>query len=164
MSILYIRHGEDKKSKHKYDEKLTEEGIDEVEKFTLELIENFGIPDFIFYSPFYRTWKTKRIMIKTILKTKGVKVDTKVEPRIGRFFTKKQSKNPDIHPKTLSKNPIIYENYLEFQERVDSQFDEIEKDKNIWNITHSLVILRLMKRFNIERSKHIEYLDYIEIK
>lgn len=165
MTILYIRHGEDKKSKYKYDEKLTEEGIEEIKKLTLELIEKYGIPDIIFYSPFFRTWKTKKIMIRTIMEAKKVKVESEIEPRIGRFFTKKQSQNPDIHPNTLNKNPIIYERFSEFHERVDLQFDEIQKEeKNIWNITHSLVILRLAKRFNIERSKYVKYLDYIEFK
>jgi len=164
MNILYIRHGKDKKGKYKYDEKLSKEGKEEIRNFTLDLIEKYGIPDIIFYSPFYRTFQTKKIMIKVILESKNVKIENKVDIRLGRFFTYKESKNPVIHPKTSNKEPIIYENSNDFHERVNFQFNEIKKlNKNIWNITHSLVILSLAKRFKIERNPHVNYLDYINI-
>ena len=37
------------------------------------------------------------------------------------------------------------------------------KDKVIWNVTHSLVILHVAKLNNIKRSDHVNYLDTVVI-
>ena len=64
MTIIYIRHGKDKKSNHIHDERLTKESKKEIEEFTEILIEEYGEPDIIYYSPFYRTYKTAKYMLK----------------------------------------------------------------------------------------------------
>lgn len=166
MPIIYIRHGKDQKGRHEHDEKLTKEGKKEILKFTEEMIEKYGIPDIIYYSPFHRTSHTAKYMLKKIKKIKdkqGInkKVSLKVEPRLGRFFTGKERKNPDIRESTQYKGAIINEEWEEFQERVNKHFKSFEKSKynNIWNITHSLVILQVARLKNIERNPRVEYLD-----
>lgn len=168
-TIIYIRHGSDERQNHKYDEELTREGKEEAKKIAKKLIEEYGLPDVIYYSPFYRTRQTRKAMMHTI--KKYVKDESelpvlKLEPRLGRFFTKKQSKNPDIRNSTSQKGAIIYETWNEFETRVTQQYEEIKQTKDIiiWNITHTLVLLQISFLSQIERNKHVNYLDYCVVK
>jgi len=170
MTIIYIRHGKDRKGNHKHDEKLTKEGKREVEAFTEKLVEEYGIPDIIYYSPFHRTRHTAKYMLKKIINireddTKTVKL--KMDVKLGRFFTKSQKKRPDVRDSTYRKGIIIEERWEEFKDRVESQLDTIlkeNKDKNVWNVTHSLVLLQVARLKNIERDHYVEYLDTVVIE
>jgi len=168
MTIIYIRHGKDKRGSHKHDEKLTKEGKKEVEAFTEKLVEEYGIPDIIYYSPFHRTRHTAKYMLRKIIElredeTKTVKL--KLDMNLGRFFTRKQKKRPDVRESTYRKGIIIEERWEEFKDRVEKQMSSIIKeDKIIWNITHSLVLLQVAKLNNIERSHHVDYLDTVVIQ
>ena len=169
MTIIYIRHGKDRKGSHKHDEKLTKEGKKEVEIFTEKLVREYGIPDIIYYSPFHRTRHTAKYMLRKIIDireddTKTVKL--KLDVNLGRFFTKRQKKNPDVRDSTYKKGIIVEERWEDFKERVESQLDanlKNNKDKLVWNITHSLVILQVAKLKNIQRDSHVEYLDTVVI-
>lgn len=171
--IIYIRHGNDIRNRHKYDEELTSEGKRMAKKLAKELIKKHGLPDIIYYSPFYRTRQTGKYMIKTIKKyrdslsheDKNKKIRLKIDPRLGRFFTEKQKHNPDISSSTLSKGAIIDETWDEFHGRIEEQMNEILNNKYqiIWNITHTLVLLRIAHLQNIERSPHVEYMDTVII-
>ena len=110
MTIIYIRHGKDRKGNHKHDEKLTKEGKREVEKFTEKLVEEYGIPDIIYYSPFHRTRHTAKYMLKKIIEIredKNKKVKMKMDVNLGRFFTKTQKRNPDVRESTYNKGIIV---------------------------------------------------------
>jgi len=170
MVIIYIRHGKDKKDGYEHDESLTKQGKYETIDFTEKLVEEHGLPDIIYYSPFYRARQTRKAMMKSIRKYKkenniNKEVELILEPRIGRFFTRRQSKYPDIRNSTLKKGAIIEERSEEFKKRVEEQLNEIRKSKKvIWNITHSLVILHVARLSKIERNSHVEYLDVCVIK
>lgn len=169
--IIYIRHGNDKRSRYKHDEKLTSEGKREARELAKNLIEEYGLPDIIYYSPFYRTRQTRKQMTKEIYKYKeenGIdkRIKLQIEPRLGRYFTRKEERNPDISSSTLYKGAIIEETFQEFGKRVEYQLNEvIDNEYNIvWNITHSLVLLKVSKVLNISRSSHVKYLDYCLIE
>ena len=51
---------------YKYDEKLTSEGKRMSIQTAQTLIEEYGLPDIIYYSPFYRTRQTRKKMVKAI--------------------------------------------------------------------------------------------------
>jgi len=85
MTIIYIRHGKDRKGSHKHDEKLTKEGKKEVEIFTEKLVREYGIPDIIYYSPFHRTRHTAKYMLRKIIEMRKKLYEIKVRKGGGRY-------------------------------------------------------------------------------
>ena len=167
-TVIYIRHGPDEHSGHKYDEQLTKEGKREAKELAFDLLERYGVPDVIYYSPFYRTRQTRKAMISSIKKYKkshGIdkNVELIIDPRLGRYFSRSQQRNPDIKSITINKGAIIEETKHEFKERVRSQMEEVLNNEyaNIWNITHTLVLLKVAKFQNISRDKYVRYLDTV---
>ena len=174
MTVIFIRHGKDKKSSHKYDEKLRKSAKKEAYRLAKELIGEHGMPDIIYYSPYVRTRQTLKYMHKFIKKHRkrnGIKEKPllKVEPKLSRFFTSKERKNPDIRESTLNKGVIIVESKKEFKNRVSSHLEEVidkaKQDKlKIWNITHGLVLVNVAEAKNIKLPKHLNYLERIVIE
>ena len=165
--IIYLRHGEDVRDKYKYDEKLTEDGKEAARDFAEKLIQEYGVPDVIYCSPYYRTRQTQRQMLKTISKHTDKSIDKIIDPRLSRFFTKDQLRNPDIRKDTMKKQAPIYETFDEFKQRVKEQLDEVEQNnkyKVIWCIGHTLIIKHVAKFKSIKRSHHIDYLDTVIIR
>lgn len=165
MTVIYIRHAKDKKDRCEHDEKLTEEGKEDVKRFTKKLIDENGFPDVIYYSPFMRTRQTVKYMLRQIKHMdENRKVKISIEPKLGRFFTAKERKNPDIHESTERRNPIIHEDKKSFHSRIKKHLKRVSKkgeDQVIWNVTHTLVLLRVAEYLDIERDPHVEYLDTV---
>ena len=169
MKIIYIRHGEDQKSKHVHDEKLTKEAKYEIEELTEKLIREHGVPDIIYYSPFHRTRYTAKYMIKKIVKMKergqieNKKVRFQSEPQLGRFFTRKQKDNPQVRDSTMKKGIIVEERWSDFKDRIELQMNTIldRGEEIVWNVSHSLVLLQVAKLNRIGRDKRVEYLDFV---
>lgn len=179
MVVVYLRHGEDEKSSYKYDQKLTETGKKQAIQLAKKLIKKHGIPDIIYYSPYVRTRQTLKYMMKAIKKyrekendkgkEKGKRPSLEVEPRLGRFFTKSERKNPDVRESTLEKGAIIKEDKEEFRYRIKEQLEEVllsHQENNepvIWNITHTLVLLRVAEFTNKYLPEHLEFLQTVTI-
>ena len=164
--IIYIRHGEDTRKRYKYDEVLTDQGKENVVELTKKLVEEHGLPDIIYYSPYYRTRQTKRIMVKTIKEIYSEKIETVCDHRLSRFFTKGQSRNPDIKKETQKRGAPIYETFKEFKERVNEQFTEIEEgdERVIWCVTHTLILDHIIRIKKLDHDYHIPYLDTVILK
>lgn len=176
MVVVYLRHGEDEKSSYKYDQKLTETGKKQAIQLAKKLIKKHGIPDIIYYSPYVRTRQTLKYMMKAIKKyrernynDKEKKPSLQVDPRLGRFFTKSERKNPDVRESTLEKGAIIKEDKEEFRYRIKEQLEEVllsHQENNepvIWNITHTLVLLRVAEFTNKSLPEHLEFLQTVTI-
>ncbi len=164
--IIFIRHGQDMKKDHSHDEVLIDSAKTHIETFTESLVEENGLPDIIYCSPFYRTRQTAKYMKRKIRELYGVEVRIKIERSLGRFFSETEQESPDIHDSTHRQNPIIHETRKDFKKRVykfHKYLSERKSDKNVWNITHSLVLIRIIKHYNLDRSKYIQYLDKIII-
>lgn len=168
MGLIYIRHGEDYVNSHEHDERLTHNGKQLSTFFATKLIKDGNdIPDVIYHSPYYRARQTAKLFVKAIKKKYGIKVERKLDPKLGRYFTRRQKENPDIKRSTHKKGAIIYESWDEFKDRIREQLIEKEEeslDKNIWCVTHSLVIIKVCSIKNIKRkSKWVKYLEKIII-
>ena len=163
QTIIYIRHGEDKRGDYKYDEKLTSRGKRDAKKVAKELIDTYGIPDAIYCSPFYRTRQTRHQMLKVIGEHTDREIVKVTDHRLSRYFTDSEKKNPDIRSDTRKKKVPIYESWDDFKERVYEHVDEMENSDHevIWCIGHTLIIKHVAKYKNIKRSSHIEYLDKV---
>lgn len=164
-TIIYMRHGEDQRDHHKYDEVLTDRGKKGARHLAERLINEYGVPDVIYCSPFYRTRQTCKQILKVIRYLTRQRIKVKIDPRLSRFFTEKQARNPDIRTDTMDKGPPIDETWEEFKERVEEQVDDMERKLDryplIWCIGHTLIIKRVAKIKNIEKDKFIEFCDTV---
>lgn len=165
MTVIFIRHAKDKKGSCEHDEKLTEEAKEDIKEFTKKLIDENGFPDIIYYSPFMRTRQTCKYMLRQIKEMDAErKVKIGIEPKLGRFFTSKERRSPDIYESTERRNPIIHEDKKRFHRRVKKHLKYVCKkgeDKIIWNVTHTLVLLRVAEERGIDRNPHVSYLDTV---
>lgn len=171
--ILYIRHGEDKEDQYGNDGKITGRAKLEIRAKTVEWLDKYGIPDIIYYSPYYRTYSTfKHIKLSILeyLEKNGIEKTPKfiVEPALGRFVTFKEKENGKIRRSTLKKGAIINETSVEFKKRIGQQLEinkvHLENNKNVWNITHAIILLHTAKIMNIPFKQHVNYLDVLYIK
>ena len=173
MSLIFIRHARDKRGKYAHDERLTESAKEEIAQFTEKMVAEFGFPDLIYYSPFMRTRETTKYILRKLkeLKQENEKekyVKIKCEPKLGRFFTNFERQDPDISGSTMRRKPIINDKKKEFHARIKKHLRKVQyKSKNhnlnIWNITHTLVLLHVAELESIERNPHVEYLDFVKI-
>jgi len=165
-NIIYIRHGEDKMDGYKYDESLTKRGKKEARKLAHQLISYHGIPDIIYYSPYYRTRQTLKQMLSVIAEYTDTKVHKICDYRISRYFTQNQRQNPDIRRDTGKHNPPIHEDYKDFKRRVKEHLIEAESKRDcnvIWCITHTLVLERIIHLKNLSHEFEIPFLDTVAI-
>lgn len=165
--IIYIRHGKDTKSTYRFDQKLTNKGKKMAGNLSKLLIKEYGIPDAIFYSPYYRTRQTKNKMIKTLSIYTDQKIYKKTDYRLSRFFTKRESKNPDIREDTKNKKAPIFETWSDFKHRVKKQLHYVENKKEfkvIWCIGHTLIIKEIIKLKNLTKLTHVNFLETIVLK
>lgn len=164
-TVLFIRHGKDTPDEHKYDERLSNSGKEDIRVLTEKLIEEHGIPEIIYYSPFHRTRQTTKIILKEIKSNHNIKVKSVCDWRLSRYFTERQRKNPDIRKDTRSKGAPLNETWSEFKKRALKQLEDMEssEEKVIWCITHTLVLSCIIKKKNIDHPYNIPYLDTIVI-
>lgn len=165
--IIYIRHGNDTVEHHAHDEILTDDGKRGAEQLAEKLLLEYGTPDIIFYSPFYRTRQTLAKMLKIIKYNKNKKVKTICDNRLSRYFTSKEKRHPDIRDDTAELGAPTDETWKEFKKRVKSQIKDMKKKRDryrvIWCITHTLVLDYLIKKKTPEHGYKISYLDTIVI-
>lgn len=168
--LIYIRHGHDRKRDYHHDEELTEAGKHASQSTAEQIINEHGVPDVIYYSPFLRTRATAKAMMKTVKRYKkqhGITKNTRlsVEPRLGRFFNRRERQEPDIHRNTIKRGALTHENKKLFKSRIEEHYEKINKsDEIIWNVTHSLVLLHVAKISDSQCPSHIDYLYYLVIQ
>jgi broad specificity phosphatase PhoE len=173
--IIYIRHGHDKdSSKYKQDAKLTKYGKKMAKIRTKHLIDMFGFPDKILYSPFQRCKKTAVIMtVETLLIKTGSKkhvcdrciddrdIELIADPNLSRYFTKSEKKHKSVKSSTLKSNVPIYESKNDFIKRIKEHAKTIIKsDGIVWCITHAYIYKKIANELNVPVSNHIDFLDF----
>lgn len=167
--IIYIRHGEDKRENYRDDAELTDSGRHAARELAEHLLQEYGVPDMIYYSPFQRTRATKNEFVEVIKRYKrdhniDKKVKAVIEPRLGRYFSRRERESPEVHPKSLKKGALIWEDKKQFKRRILDHLDDLPSEKTIWNITHTLVLLKVAKNKGVQRSSYVKYLDYLLIE
>lgn len=176
-ALVYVRHGHDEKSKYPFDARLTSEGAKMSKQLAKRLLRKYGLPSVIFCSPFERARKTAIVMKKAVVREWSKHHPGEVVPdiavftdvRLGRHFTKRQRESKVALSKTTAKNgAIVQETNAEFHERViDQLFERLVNDdeyKVVWNVSHSLVLLKVAQEMRIRRSKHVNFLDTVVVK
>lgn len=154
---VFIRHGNDTtKGDYLQDNSLNDnqEYINDIVNHTKDLINQYGMPDIVYCSPFHRARQTIHIMQQIFSPNVKIYVNSK----LSRFFSKKEQLNPSVKRKTLKYHPPIYETGKEFKQRVDHIIKHYKQDKIIWYITHYLVIKRIAKINNKTIPKTMPFL------
>lgn len=168
--FLYIRHGEDREDKYDNDGKITENAKIEIKEKTLQLLEEHGIPDIIYYGPFYRTYQTTKYIKKAIKKNYEKDVYKKIkfipEPKIGRYVTRKQRY---VRDGTIRNGAILDQSSRSFKKGILEHFQNLKdlKEENgeikIWNVTHAYVMTYTSRKNDIPFKDHVSYLDVLVI-
>lgn len=164
-ALVYIRHGHDAKTSHDHDEKLTRLGRRKARQLARQLVKKYGVPSAIFCSPFHRTRQTAIVMQKVVSSSVPVYTDV----RLGRHFTKRQrAETAHLLRSTVKSGAIVQETNGDFHERVlDQLYERLINDdqyKVVWNISHSLVLLKVANEMEIKRNKHVDYLDTVVVR
>jgi len=107
---IYIRHGNDIRTSRKHDERLSDQGKRSVKQKVDQLVEEYGLPDLILYSPFYRCRQTAKIMKKTLTKYHNCEIDKIIDPKLGRYFTRKQKRVQMLKGALLKKELLFMKN------------------------------------------------------
>lgn len=187
--IIYIRHSHDEydDATHRHDHQITPLGKEKARRMGKKLIEKYGLPNLIYCSPFKRTRQTLKYMLKdnipvvpatgsaplgSLLRPPGDRTETvqppktrvKYDANLSRYFNRQEQEDPSIFAETEKLDIPIKETKNEFKLRVDEHINEItslHNDKQIiWCITHTLVLKRVAKHYNIDIPKHLEFMEY----
>jgi broad specificity phosphatase PhoE len=161
---VFIRHGRDKESKYGNDGDITREAKKEIREKTEELIQKYGMPDIVYYSPYYRAYQTMKQMKEVIREMDNTENRTKfiVDPKLGRFVTSKERRRDKVRRTTLAKGAIIDETISEFHDRIKSLIPN-NNNLKVWYITHAVILVQLAKIKKIPFQQHVEYLDTLKI-
>tara|TARA_R110001632_G_scaffold68930_3_gene161631 strand:+ start:1145 stop:1672 length:528 start_codon:yes stop_codon:yes gene_type:complete len=173
MSLLFIRHGDKEYANGKnppnkpaHDPDLLDNQKELIEKLTIDLVSKYGKPDKLIVSPFNRTRQTAKIMQSTILEKYNKFCILYYDKEVGEFlgFQKPKNKRADVSDLTAMHNkPLLgVENLQDCRERIINFYRDVEKNKNIWIITHGILISFLHTHLYEERRK-FSYLDYFHI-
>jgi broad specificity phosphatase PhoE len=85
----------------------------------------------------YRTQQTANIINEMLPKS----VDIVHDLRVSKYFTSKQRLNPKLREETKKYNPVLIETKEDVKFRVNAHLNDLKKsNKNIWCITHGIVI------------------------
>lgn len=147
-----MRHSDDEgiDATYRHDAKISNSGALAVMKYTRELITKNGLPEIIFCSPFRRCKYTVKYMMKVMRREFNYVPKIIIDPRLSRYFSPAEQRNPQIGVRTAKHNVPIKETGEQFRSRADSFIIDIEryKDrKNIWIVTHTLVLRQVARRY-----------------
>jgi len=166
MVMLIIRHANDEQipKKYRHDKEITREGKETAKKLAKFLIHKYGYPDVIYCGPMRRTEQTMNRMKKYV----GNNVKIVIDNRLSRYFNSREKRRPSIFTVTHRRNIPINETKRGFKKRCDSFLRYIKsknqkKKKNVWIISHAMVLKRISKKLRIRIPRYLNFLEYYRI-
>lgn len=169
--IIYIRHGNDTviNKDYPHDASLTEKGAKMARKTAKELLEEYGVPSIIYYSPMTRARETCQIFLEVIekyQKKKGKKekkkIRTIVSPALSRYFTPSEQQDPKITEETAKYNPPIHETIQDLINRmVGFHKEKLAKHSGelVWSISHGLALKKLIDQIGYYAPESVDFLE-----
>ena len=186
--IIYIRHGHDNEShpKHRHDNRLTKKGKEKARKIIYPLIENYGYPTKIYFSPFIRCRETVAKMLSELYINKfgkkghfcfncfekddtnkllkDLNIELICDSRLSRYFTKTDRKKPSVSSNTLKLEPPIHEGKAGLIKRINKYVESITQlhktDEVAWCITHGIIYKKIASELNINTPDSIGFLEH----
>lgn len=118
------------------------------------------VPNVIYTSPMYRCIQTAK-MLKKLLARDGYQVKIKKNKSLNRYFSKRERAH---RPKTRDGRVDVGENWDEFRARVRAFAEKQKFHKNIWMVTHYLVIREFSQLYGFEiPSEHMPAMWHVKV-
>lgn len=174
VKIIYMRHSHDEydDATHRHDHQITDLGKEKAIKVGKKLIDKYGVPNIIYCSPFKRTKQTMKYMLKNCDNKDNIEVI--FDTNLSRFFSKKEQDDPSIFKDTG--NVPTKETSKDFNERVDTHIENVKKmvqnvgpgnpgskPKIIWCITHTLILKRVARYYEISLPRRLNFMENFTI-
>lgn len=175
--IVWIRHAEKQYANHKgpigckqHDSPIQNNDFENerINLRTLNLIDIYGIPDTIIYSPFLRTRQTMDKIYSIIRTLSDKSIEFFCDPDIGEFlgFQKPKGGLADVEPTTSiyypNKKIYLGESIDDLKNRVYKHLNKIKnKSGVIWVITHGFVIKHISETIKDMFDSDIKEVDEI---
>lgn len=174
--LLYLRHGNDEHNRierlqqHRHDYQLNKSKKNKIFLYNtiLDLLDTYGVPEVIRYSPMTRTRETTTA-IKKIIKQYYPHSDLPsfiVDTSLTRYFTSSEQQDISLASHTEQYNPPTNENITAFNLRVANHIKymlEHHTSQKVWCITHAMVYKRVAKYHFIDIPEHIPFLHHIVV-
>jgi len=164
MTVIFLRHTDDNGSDQSksHDNKINRKGLFRLRMVINDLIEKYGCPSIIFTSAFRRTLDTS----KEIKKMCDSSTEIYIDNNLSRYFCKREKENPEISNRTEKYDVPIYEDWNEFEKRINKHIRMLKKkgyiyDKNIlvMCVTHSLVYKHVARVYGVDIPVVIPFMD-----
>jgi broad specificity phosphatase PhoE len=148
---------------HRDDPILTQTGKKIAYKTGSKLIEKYGVPDQIYYSPFKRTSQTLDYMLKSLSSRKIEKIVFVEDYKLCRYSTNKH--RPNVATEIVDNIPYN-ESRTAFINRITKFAKNLENNNNeiIWCITHTSVYIPLAKIYHVRIPAYVSYNDYFIVR
>jgi broad specificity phosphatase PhoE len=173
MPVIFIRHGKKLYKNNRnppnypaHDPPLAQKQEEDIKKITIDLISKYGKPDKIITSPFKRTRQTSQIIqgyIKIIYNYLcPLEIDNDIEEFLGN--QRPRGQKADLYEDTKSfTEPIIgTENIKQCRKRAIKFYKEIDRTKNIWFITHG-ILMHFIYKDSMKCKKEFNNLEYFTL-
>ena len=154
MTVIFIRHSDDNGSNPSFshDPKVTKRGKKKAQIASYELVNRYGSPSIIFCSPFRRTLETAKQMREMCDSRTEIYIDN----NLSRYFCRREKANPEISKKTEKYDVPIYEEWCEFENRIDKHLKMLKKrgykdsEEVVWVISHALVYKHVARVYGMD--------------
>lgn len=169
--LIYIRHSHDEGHNQgpRHDHDITKKGKSLAKEVGKKLLDKYGLPTIIFCSPFLRTRKTLKYILKNLDENDIKSLNIIYDNNLARYFSKREQEDPSVLPETLKFDIPIQESNSDFHQRVDEHIAETKKqnylssDRVYWVITHALIYKRVAKHYEITIPERIPFMHYFKL-
>jgi len=168
MPVIFLRHTDDNGSDQSeaHYNKINDRGRFRLRVVIQDLLEKYGNPSIIFTSAFRRTLDTA----KEIKKMSNSKTDIYIDNNLSRYFCRREKANPEISQRTKKYDVPIYENWDDFEKRVNKHLRMLKNegyindpDNLIICVTHSLVYKHAARVYGIDIPVIIPFMEHFLI-
>jgi len=168
MPVIFLRHTDDNGSDQfeAHDNKINKRGRFRLKVVINDLLEKYGYPSIIFTSAFRRTLDTA----KEIKKMSNSETVIYIDNNLSRYFCSREKENPEISQRTRKYDVPVYEEWSDFEKRVNKHLRMLKKkgyinDENnlVICVTHSLVYKHAARVYGIDIPVIIPFMEHFVI-
>lgn len=135
-----------------------------------KLVKRLGVPEKIIVSPFLRTRQTAELIISYMNQkyrwTPAIEYSDDISEYLG--FCKNKDSLIDLEEDTskhISRSSLLNESITSLTNRVDKHIFHLHKnEKNVWVITHGIVMSKIFNFYNSFEPNRPEPLDYMVLE
>lgn len=166
---LYLRHANDEHPKidkirqHRHDTHLNKKEKKNNYNKIKKLINTYGPPDVIHFSPFTRIRESIDLILNVVKHYyPNHHIDLIIDNNLSRYFNRKEQLDPSVSTNTIKFNPPIEEKKEDFNNRILQHLKFMKTsylNQKVWCVTHALVYKRIAHYHFVNIPEHIPFLD-----